>query len=197
MPVFARRALVLAPIAMLALPDLVHAQSSSQDSVELPQITVRAPSPIVRRTPQRPAAGPAQGPAQAPAPLAVTVTPNAPLPGTLLATCRSSATSSRPSPWCRARRSRAVPARRSAIFCSASPASPDRVSRRADRAGRSCAGSTANRVGIVDNGIGSGGASDLGEDHFVPVDPLTSERIEVIRGPCDARATARSRSAAW
>ena len=83
MPVFARRALVLAAIAMLALPDLVHAQSTSQDSVELPQITVRAPSPIVRRTAQRPAAGPAQGPAQAPAPLAVTVTPNASLPGTL------------------------------------------------------------------------------------------------------------------
>ncbi|MFX5734559.1 Plug domain-containing protein, partial [Acinetobacter baumannii] len=29
-------------------------------------------------------------------------------------------------------------------------------------------GLDVNRVGIVENGIGSNGASDLGEDHFVP-----------------------------
>ena len=36
-------------------------------------------------------------------------------------------------------------------------------------------GLDVNRVGIVDNGIGGGGVSDLGEDHFVPVDPLATE----------------------
>ena len=40
-----------------------------------------------------------------------------------------------------------------------------------------------NRVGVVENGVGGGGASDLGEDHFVPVDPAASNQIEVIRGP--------------
>src|SRR5207253_451906 len=30
-------------------------------------------------------------------------------------------------------------------------------------------GLDANRVGIVENGLASGGASDLGEDHFVPI----------------------------
>ncbi|RTL75625.1 MAG: Plug domain-containing protein, partial [Bradyrhizobiaceae bacterium] len=44
-----------------------------------------------------------------------------------------------------------------------------------------------NRVGIVENGIGSNGASDLGEDHFVPIDPLTTNQIEVIRGPATLR----------
>ncbi len=48
-------------------------------------------------------------------------------------------------------------------------------------------GMDVNRVGIVDNGIGGTGASDLGEDHFVPVDPLTTEQIEVIRGPATLR----------
>ena len=44
-----------------------------------------------------------------------------------------------------------------------------------------------NRVGIVENGLGSSGASDLGEDHFVPIDPLATNQIEVIRGPATLR----------
>ena len=48
-------------------------------------------------------------------------------------------------------------------------------------------GLDVNRVGIVDNGVGAGGASDLGEDHFVPVNPLATGQIEVIRGPATLR----------
>ena len=48
-------------------------------------------------------------------------------------------------------------------------------------------GLDVNRVGIVENGIGSNGASDLGEDHFVPIDPLATSQIEVIRGPATLR----------
>jgi iron complex outermembrane receptor protein len=48
-------------------------------------------------------------------------------------------------------------------------------------------GLDVNRVGIVENGLGGGGVSDLGEDHFVPVTPLTSDQIEVIRGPATLR----------
>ncbi len=48
-------------------------------------------------------------------------------------------------------------------------------------------GLDVNRVRIQENGIGANGASDLGEDHFVPVDPLTSEQVEVIRGPATLR----------
>jgi len=44
-----------------------------------------------------------------------------------------------------------------------------------------------NRVGIVENGTDAGGASDLGEDHFVPVDPLATNQVEVIRGPAAMR----------
>src|SRR5581483_9246147 len=48
-------------------------------------------------------------------------------------------------------------------------------------------GLDGNRVGIVENGLGGGGASDLGEDHFVPIDPLTSDQVEVVRGPAALR----------
>ncbi len=48
-------------------------------------------------------------------------------------------------------------------------------------------GLDVNRVRMQENGIGANGASDLGEDHFVPVDPLTAEQVEVIRGPATLR----------
>src|SRR5205807_9464938 len=48
-------------------------------------------------------------------------------------------------------------------------------------------GLDVNRVGIVENGIGAGGASDLGEDHFVPINPSASTQVEVIRGPATLR----------
>jgi iron complex outermembrane receptor protein len=48
-------------------------------------------------------------------------------------------------------------------------------------------GLDVNRVGIVENGVGAGGASDLGEDHFVPIDPLATSQIEVVRGPAALR----------
>jgi iron complex outermembrane receptor protein len=40
---------------------------------------------------------------------------------------------------------------------------------------------------MQEDGIGANGASDLGEDHFVPVDPLTTDQVEVIRGPATLR----------
>jgi iron complex outermembrane receptor protein len=48
-------------------------------------------------------------------------------------------------------------------------------------------GLDVNRVGIVENGTGGGGASDLGEDHFVPIDPVATNQVEVIRGPAALR----------
>src|SRR5256885_3577181 len=48
-------------------------------------------------------------------------------------------------------------------------------------------GLDVNRVGIFENGVAGGGASDLGEDHFVPIDPVATNQIEVIRGPAAVR----------
>ncbi|MBS7813487.1 TonB-dependent receptor [Roseococcus pinisoli] len=43
------------------------------------------------------------------------------------------------------------------------------------------------RVRLQENGFGAGDVSAYGEDHAVPLDPLTAERIEVIRGPASLR----------
>ena len=43
------------------------------------------------------------------------------------------------------------------------------------------------RVRVQENGIGSSGVSELGEDHAVPLDPLAAERVEVVRGPATLR----------
>jgi iron complex outermembrane recepter protein len=48
-------------------------------------------------------------------------------------------------------------------------------------------GLDVNRVGIFENGVAANGASDLGEDHFVPVDPIAANQVEVIRGPAALR----------
>src|SRR6266478_835959 len=53
-------------------------------------------------------------------------------------------------------------------------------------------GLDVNRVGIIENGNNAGGASDLGEDHFVPVDPLATNQVEVIRGPATLRYGSQS-----
>src|SRR6266404_2654836 len=53
-------------------------------------------------------------------------------------------------------------------------------------------GLDVNRVGILENGTGGGGVSDLGEDHFVPINPLVTNQIEVIRGPATLRYGSQS-----
>ncbi len=43
------------------------------------------------------------------------------------------------------------------------------------------------RVGIVENGIGVHDVSALSEDHGIPIDPLATQKIEIIRGPATLR----------
>lgn len=43
------------------------------------------------------------------------------------------------------------------------------------------------RVRVQENGIGSHDASDFSQDHQVPIDPLTADKVEVIRGPATLR----------
>jgi iron complex outermembrane receptor protein len=48
-------------------------------------------------------------------------------------------------------------------------------------------GFDANRVRILENGIGSFDVSDVGPDHGVPIDPLSTQKIEVVRGAATLR----------
>ena len=154
-------------------------------ATQLPEITVTAPSPIQRRklvparTPARIARGvpaPNREPAAQPAPITsqagvlpvvtdqfatVTVVPNEEIRRSGGATL-GDLLFSRPG-------------------ITGSSFAPGASSRPIIR------GLDVNRVGIAENGIGSNGASDLGEDHFVPIDPLSTNQIEVIRGPVTLR----------
>ena len=155
--------------SVAALLSLCCAVPAAAQTV-LPAITVTAPSPIAR-----------------PAPLLV-VTPEAPLLGTLPIVADQFATVT------------AIPneeLRRTGastlgdlLFAkpgiTGSSFAPGASSRPIIR------GLDVNRVGIVENGVGAGGVSDLGEDHFVPVTPLMSEQVEVIRGPATLRYGSQS-----
>jgi iron complex outermembrane receptor protein len=44
-------------------------------------------------------------------------------------------------------------------------------------------GLDADRIRILQNGVGTLDASSLSFDHAVPYDPLVAERVEVVRGP--------------
>jgi iron complex outermembrane receptor protein len=48
-------------------------------------------------------------------------------------------------------------------------------------------GMDANRVRVLENGVGSFDVSDVGPDHGVPIDPFAAERVEVVRGAATLR----------
>jgi iron complex outermembrane receptor protein len=158
-------------------------------STQLPEITVTAPSPIVRRKPvptRTPArvtrAAPGQNRERAaepqPAPVAA-----APQQGVLpVVTDQFATVTVVPNEEIR----RSGGATLGDLLFSkpgitGSSFAPGAASRPIIR------GLDVNRVGIVENGVGAGGVSDLGEDHFVPIDPLATNQVEVVRGPAALR----------
>ena len=154
-----------------------HAQTA------LPQVDVTVASPIVRRAPTRPAPG-----EQVPTQPAPTPASEGPLPGTVPIITDQFATVT-VVPNEEIRRSGASTLG-DLLFSkpgvTGSSFAPGASSRPIIR------GLDVNRVGIVENGIAAGGASDLGEDHFVPIDPLSTNQVEVIRGPATLRYGSQS-----
>jgi iron complex outermembrane receptor protein len=152
----------------------------AQAQVTLPEIKVQAPSPIVRRAPARAptAAAAAETAEQVVPPVQTGVQP-----GTLIVVTDQFATVT-VVPNEEIRRNGASTLG-DLLFSkpgiTGSEFAPGAASRPIIR------GLDVNRVGILENGIGGGGASDLGEDHFVPQDPLVTNQVEVIRGPATLR----------
>jgi len=186
MPFSFKRAILLGGSALVGLGSPAFAQTAAPS--DLPAITVTAPSPIVRRKPQ-----PSRAPARVtrattgrtigtPPPATVTAAP-APQQGVLPIVTDQFATVT-VIPNEEIRRSGATTLG-DLLFSkpgiTASGYAPGAASRPIIR------GLDVNRVGIVENGIGSNGASDLGEDHFVPVDPFATNQVEVVRGPAALR----------
>src|SRR5882672_1711498 len=181
----ARRGLLLGVSCVaVCLGDGANAQT------ELAPITVTAPSPI-RRAPARPApVAPSRTPA-APAPVEQAAAPpaaEASQPGVLpVVTDQFAAVTVVPN-----QELRRAPASTLGDLLFSKPGitgssfAPGASSRPIIR------GLDVNRVGILENGTGGGGVSDLGEDHFVPINPLVTNQIEVIRGPATLRYGSQS-----
>ena len=172
MPQYFVRGLLLAGASLAALD---HGAALAQTA--LPQITVTAPSPI-RRAPKPADTAPAQP---------VIAQPAAPspetMPGTLpIVTDQFATVTVVPNEEIRRNGSATLG---DLLFdkpgITGSSFAPGASSRPIIR------GLDVNRVRIQEDGIGANGASDLGEDHFVPVDPLTTDQVEVIRGPATLR----------
>jgi iron complex outermembrane receptor protein len=163
MPFPLRRTLRLAayPLATVVLPSVAQAQ------IALPEIVVSAPSPIARPAPPIATGAASADTMQGTLPVVtdqfatVTVVPNAEIRRNGSATLGD------------------------LLFekpgITGSEFAPGASSRPIIR------GLDVNRVRIQEDGVGANGASDLGEDHFVPVDPLVTNQVEVIRGPATLR----------
>jgi iron complex outermembrane recepter protein len=202
MAFFVRRALHFSSASWLLLCGMggsaMSQDAASSTATQLPGITVTSPSPIVRRnvvpsrTPVRVARavpGRNRAPTPAPAPQAQP-TPAAPAPqqGVLpIVTDQFATVTVVPNEEIRREGGATLG---DLLFSkpgiTGSSFAPGASSRPIIR------GLDVNRVGILENGVGGGGASDLGEDHFVPIDPLATNQIEVIRGPAGLRYGSQS-----
>jgi len=162
----------------------------------LPEVVVRAPSPIVHRAPARRPSAPSTAPAAPAAPAEQAPAPAPPAPaeatlqGTLpIVTDQFATVTVVPNQEIRrniARGGTLGDLLFSKPGITGSSFAPGASSRPIIR------GLDVNRVGIVENGVGGGGVSDLGEDHFVPIDPLSTNQVEVIRGPATLRYGSQS-----
>jgi iron complex outermembrane receptor protein len=167
-------------IVLLGWAALLASGEVGLSQTQLPEIVVTTPSPIVRRTPTRPSTPAPSAPAEAPATPPV---PEAPLPRTLpIVTDQFATVTLVPTDEIQ----RTPGAQLGDVLftkpgITGSSFAPGASSRPVVR------GLDVNRVGIVENGIGGGGVSDLGEDHFVPIDPLVTKQIEIVRGPATLR----------
>lgn len=179
----------IAPALMSAIGMLASGEASAQ--TQLPGIVVTAPSPVARPPAPRPATAPvapqaapqgpaplAQAPAAAPAPAAA----EGPPPGSLVVIDDAF-----------------VPvtvATDREILSTSGPTITDTLVQKPGILGSTFApganrpiirGLDSYRVRVQENGIGSHDVAALSEDHGVPIDPFSAERIEVVRGPATLR----------
>src|SRR3954468_6940395 len=185
-----RRAQRLGGASLLLLGAATSALAEDKSSTEIPAVTVTAPSPIVRRAvvptrnPGRPTrTARARSHERAADATPAAAAPDLPEPGVLpIVTDQFATVTVVPNDELRR-----TPASTMGDLLFSKPGitgpsfAPGASSRPIIR------GLDVNRIGIVENGTNAGGASDLGEDHFVPIDPLATNQVEVVRGPAALR----------
>lgn len=158
---------------------LADASGPAWAQTELPAIRVTSPSPVVRRAAPR-ASAPQAAPASAnDAPSAAEL--DVP-PGTLVVADDAFA--------------EVTVATRAEIDAQSRATMTDTLERKPGIIGSNFAaganrpiirGLDNARVRVQENGIGAGDVSMLSEDHAVPIDPNSADRVEVVRGPATLR----------
>jgi iron complex outermembrane receptor protein len=168
------RVLSLSCAAIVAASD----SSGAQDSLELPQISVTAPKRKPR--PRRPAPPPADAAPVTPA----DITLLGELP---IVTGQFGTNTTVPIGEIRRRGGGSLG---DLLFSkpgiTGSSFAPGAASRPIVR------GLDMHRVRVQESGLGANGASDLGEDHGVPIDPLATRQVDGIRGPATLRYGSQS-----
>jgi iron complex outermembrane recepter protein len=162
-------------------PETTPTAPSTAPQVTVPQVTVEAP----RRRPARRAApaAPARTTTAAPSRPAPTTTPTAPT--TTAQPAAPAASPFQPTPSLNAITSNQIQATQAQSFGDLFFTKPGATSAGlAPGASRPVLrGLSDFRVRVQENGIGSMDLSDYGQDHGVPIDPLSVQKIEIYRGP--------------
>lgn len=145
--------------------------SPAAAQVQLPEITVTAPSPVLRPRPAVPSGGP------------VAATPVPPLPAQLPEAATDVFV---PLTVMLSREITAIGGANLADQLQYRPGIS--ASTFAPGASRPVIRGLDNyRVSVRENGIGSQDVSALSEDHAVPIDPFAADQVEVVRGPATLR----------
>lgn len=153
--------------AVVAITSAISA-SAAHAQVALPEISVTAPSPVVRAPP--PSALPAQSSLSVPVQQPLVIPEEVFVPLTVLQPVELTATGG------------------SNLADSLQYKPGITASNFAAGASRPILrGLDNNRVSVRENGIGSHDVSALSEDHAVPIDPYAADQVEVIRGPATLR----------
>ena len=187
------RALLLGSSALMSFHCV--ADDARAQTTTLPEVTVSAPSPIVRRPAPRPAAAApttarrtatapttARRTAPTPTPPTPVVTEPAQLQGTLpIVTDQFATVTVVTAPEIQ----RSTAQNLGDVMFSKPGITSTTTAPGASRP--VIRGQDNFRVRIQENGIATGDVSDTGEDHAVTADPLVAGQIEVIRGPATLR----------
>ena len=171
-----------AAAALVGVSGLASGDAAAQ--TQLPGIVVTAPSPVVRTPPPpRPVSSPAPSATpQSAEPAPVASEAAAPPPGSLVVVDDAF-----------------VPvtvATDRELLATPGPTITDTLQQKPGVLGSTYApganrpiirGLDSYRVRVQENGIGSHDVAAISEDHGIPIDPFSAERVEVVRGPATLR----------
>lgn len=185
----------------LSLSALGPAGAQEAAEISLPEVVVTAPSPVAKPKPKKKAAQPQPASqSQAPSPPAQSASPESSVPDIVDAPVETAEEVSLPLPGTlivvddafvpvTVTTAREIEATHGATITESLQTKPG-ISGTNFAPGSNrpiIRGLDTYRVRVQENGIGTADVAALSEDHAVPIDPFSADRIEVVRGPATLR----------